>query len=103
MGALASAAAVLGSGFLASLWQLAGSPWALVPVAVAALMLAGRWYLGRSSRVTHLVILPPVPEVIDDALPMFFERRPVLADHVREAIEWMERDIERARREDDRA
>lgn len=52
MGTALAVAAILGRGFLSSLGQLLGSPWALIPVAVAALMLAGSLVLRRRSRIT---------------------------------------------------
>lgn len=48
MSALPAAAEAIGTGFLGSLWQFLWSPWD-IPVAVAALMVAGSWYLRRRS------------------------------------------------------
>lgn len=95
MSALPGAAAAIGYGFLASLWQLHRSPWALVPAALAAAMLAARWYLHPRDREPEVTRLPgdtQPSQVIDDALPEFFERGPVLSDSVRDAIEQMVRD-----------
>lgn len=86
-----SAAAAVGGGFLASLGQFFASPWVLVPVAVAVLMLAGRWYAGRRTRVTHLVILPPGGEIGDDVIAMVKQWR---GDAWAEALERLVREEE---------
>lgn len=55
------------------------TPW--IALGIGLVMLAGRWLLGRRTRITHLVILPPASadEVIDDALPRFFAHKPQAA------------------------
>ena len=70
---------------------------AVIAAVLAVLMIALRWYLGRRTRRmpfpkerVHEDTQPS--EVIDDALPTFFERGPALADDVTEAIKRMERE-----------